>query len=296
VAPYSLGHAARILRVSPGRLRYWERTALLRLHRSRPPEAPPALEFRDLVCLKTVLGLIDQGIPLRSIRRSVEMLRERMPELEDPLGQLRLWAEGSPQLVVDCDGRVLEPDGQLLLDFRAGGEPGAALARLEPSGAEEGDGSALDWFERGCALDADPATYAEATLAYERALAIDPEFADARCNLGAVLYNRGRREEARCCFERCLEREPRHVEAHFNLANLCEEEDADERALRHYRAALDADPLYADLHVNLALLYEKLGLPRHGREHWRRYLQLDPQGAWAEVARQRTAEDRPRKR
>lgn len=294
MATYSLGHAARILRVSPGRLRYWERTALLRLDRDRPPEAAPALEFRDLVCLKTVLALIDRGIPLRRIRRSVDMLRERMPELEDPLGQLRLWAEGSPQLVVDCDGRVLEPDGQLLLDFRPGGGSAAELARLDPARVEAGGGSALEWFERGCELDTEPATYGEATEAYQRALELDPDFADARCNLGAVFYNRGLRDEARRCFERCLELAPRHVEAHFNLANLCEEEDADEKALRHYRAALDADPLYADLHVNLALLYEKLGLPRHGREHWRRYLQLDPQGAWAEVARQRTEGARPR--
>ena len=37
------------------------------------------------------------------------------------------------------------------------------------------------------------------------ALEIDPDFTDAHCNLGAVLYNDGRRDEARVCFERALQ-------------------------------------------------------------------------------------------
>lgn len=289
MADFSLGDAARILKVSPGRLRYWRRTALVRVRPSLEAEAPSALEFRDLVCLKAVLGLIEQGIPLRRIRLSVEALRDRMPELEDPLGQLRLWAEGSPRVVVHHDGALLEPDGQLMLDFRAPAPAEPEVAPIERARADGDDPRerALEAFERGCELDSDAATYEEATRAYQAAIEADPGFADAHCNLGAVLYNRGDRERARGCFERCLEIDKAHVEAHFNLANLLEEAGHGEQALRHYRDALDADPLYADIHVNLALLYEKMALARRAGEHWRRYLQLDPQGAWAEIARQR---------
>ncbi|MCZ6784342.1 MAG: tetratricopeptide repeat protein [Proteobacteria bacterium] len=287
---YSLGDAARILKVSPGRLRYWRRTALVRIRSSLEPtqDARTSLEFRDLVCLKAMLGLIEQGIPLRRIRRSVETLRERMPELEDPLGQLRLWAEGSPRVVVDHDGTLLEPNGQLVLDFREPTLDGSEVSPIErPRAGADPEHRALEAFERGCELDSDPVTYEEATRAYESAIEADPKFADAHCNLGAVLYNRGDRGRARRCFERCLEIEKAHVEANFNLANLLEEADEAEHALRHYREAIDADPLYADIHVNLALLYEKMSLKRRALEHWRRYLQLEPQGAWAEVARQR---------
>ena len=122
---------------------------------------------------------------------------------------------------------------------------------------------------------------------------IDPTFADAHCNLGAVLYNSGAPEAARRCFERCLEIDSRHVEAHFNLANLLEEAGCDEMAMSHYRQALRSDPFYAELHVNMALLYERLSAPGSGREHWRRYLQLDPMGTWSEVARQRLGKPTP---
>ena len=99
----------------------------------------------------------------------------------------------------------------------------------------------------------------EAAQAYEKAIELDPEYADAYCNLGAVRYNQGQRAAARRAFEACLARYADHVEANFNLANVLEEAGEDEQALTLYRRALAADPLYPDLHINLALLYEKLG-------------------------------------
>jgi DNA-binding transcriptional MerR regulator len=295
VVTYSLRDAARILKVSRSRLRYWERTALVKARAEL--HARPAFEFRDLVCLKAVLSLVEQGIPLQRIRRNVEVLRRSIPDLDEPVGALRLWAEGSRRVVVRHDGVLLEPDGQLVLEFGGAQPEGRGVAVFEKSrrapeeDAEARQAEAIECFERGCELDADPATYAQAEEAYRRGLEADPELADCHCNLGAVLYNQGRKAEARVRFERCLELEPSHLEASFNLANLCEEEGRDDLALRHYRTALESDPLYADVHVNLALLYEKLGHAKSAREHWRRYLQLEQAGAWSQIARQRLQRD-----
>jgi tetratricopeptide (TPR) repeat protein len=285
VATYSLGDAARILKVSPQRLRHWERIALVRLRSGM--EAGSEFEFKDLVCAKAVLGLIERGISLRRIRGSIEALRERVPELDDPLGSLRVWAEGSARMVVDCEGVLIEPDGQLVLDFRPPSATGESVAEIGSARDGSEPPTAMDWFERGCEIDSDLATYEEAAAAYRAAIELDSHFADAHCNLGAVLYNQGDRAASRRCFERCIEIDARHVEGHFNLANLLEEDEADDLALSHYQTALAADPLYADLHINLALLHEKMGKPTRGAEHWRRYLQLAPQGPWVEVARHR---------
>jgi len=281
VQTYSLGDAARILKVSPARLRYWERTELVH---SQADASQALFEFRDLVCVRGILSLLEQGVPLRRIRRNVEILRDRLPEVDDPLRSLRVWVEGSERMVVRHEGRLLEPDGQMVLDF-AGPEGDVELPA--PIALRKVDAIATQCFERGCELDADPATYKDAIEVYRRGIELDPEFADCHCNLGAVYYNKGNRAEARLCFERCLEVDPGHVEAHFNLANLLEESGSDEAALDHYLEALAADPLYPDLHINLALLYEKLTRRPDARRHWRRYLQLDPDGAWASVARQR---------
>lgn len=290
VSAYNLGDAARICKVSPARLRYWERTELL--ERSLLVDSRPAFGFRDLLTVKKVCALLDRGVPIRRIRRIMRDLRERVPEIERPLGALSVWLEGSERIVVRHDGVLLQPDGQIVLDFSSGDAAPAAVARLEPqrsAGVAEWQ-RALEWFERGCKLDSVRATYAEAIEAYEGSIAADPEFADAHCNLGSVYFNQERRKLAKACFERAIEIDPRHLEAHLNLATLLEDEGRNESALRHYKLALAVDPLQADTHVSLALLYEKLGLARRGREHWRRYLQIDPTGTWADLAQRRLAE------
>lgn len=288
MSTYTLGDAARILKVSPARLRYWERTELLQ----SGPGQRSLLEFRDLVCLRAILMLLENGVPLQRIRRNVESLRERLPELDDPLRALRLWVEGSERIVVRHAGVLLEPDGQMVLDFGTQSGSQERVAKLGVAAATSPRESAVECFERGCQLDSDPATYAAAIEAYRRGIELDPDFADCHCNLGAVHYNQGRRQQARACFERCLELDEEHIEARFNLANLLEEEGQNEKALHHYRAALVADPNYADLHINLALLYEKLGMRDAARACWRRYLRLDASGSWSDVARQRLEQQR----
>lgn len=280
---FSRAHVARICKVSPRRLRSWECSALVA--RSGRSGSRPAFAFRDLVSVRSLRGLVEAGVSLRRIRGCVESVRRRMPELDHPAGSLRLWMEGSRRVVLRHGGMLLEPDGQAVLDFAPSR---GALAPLPPRVPPERERErALEWFERGCALDSDPASYAEAAEAYACALALDPDLADAHCNLGAVRFNQDRRDAARACFERALEIDREHPEAHLNLATLLEEDGAHEAALRHYQAALAADPGYADAHVSLALLYERLAEPRRARAHWRRYLRLEPGGAWAELARRR---------
>jgi tetratricopeptide (TPR) repeat protein len=291
VTAYTLGDVARICKVSRSRLRYWERTALLEA--SGQIDAKPVYAFRDLVVVKSILDLLDRGVPLRRIRRSVEDVRKRMPDVDQPLGALRMWDEGPPRVVVRHGGNWVETDGQLLLDFAfedaAEGEIQAIEPRAAPAWDEHALRTAEDQFERGCALDSDRSTYAEAIEAYEAAIEAVPDFADAYCNLGSVYFNQGRRSPARACFERATEIDPTHLEANLNLATLEEEIGRDGVALRHYRVAIESDPLHADAHVSIALLYEKLGLHKKSNEHWRRYLQLDPGGVWAEIARKRVS-------
>ena len=284
---YSRVEAARILRVTPTRLRTFERMDLVRPAHGKGEAA--SFDFRDLLSLRALVALLDRGVSMRRIRRSVERVRERWPELERPLGALQLQEGTAERLVVRHAGSLLDPDGQLLLDFAASDAAGRPVAEL-PAVPPTGPASALEWFERGCQLDVESATLPEAIEAYRRAIELEPTLADAHCNLGTAHYNRGERDLARTAYEAALEQYAAHREANFNLANLLEEAGRREAAIHHYKRAVAADPCFADAHLNLALLYEKIGIPRRGREHWRRYLQLAPEGTWAEVARQRLRE------
>jgi hypothetical protein len=304
VGNYTLRDVARITGVSRARLRYWERTSLLEPQAPLRPDDRPTLRdtapgvatdrddfgFRDLVDVRSVLTLLDRGVSLRRIRSNVRELREKMPEVDLPLRALRPWTDGSRRVVVRHDGALVEPNGQLVLDFAASaGAPAVALH--SPQEFAQLQESAMEWFEQGCKLDSNRATFGEAIDAYRKAIECDATFADAHCNLGSVYFNQDRMGQARECFETALSHEPHHVESNLNLATLLEEEHRYQLALRHYRIALDADPLAADTHVSLALLYEKIGLRRKARGHWQRYLQLDPGGTWSETARQRLDSD-----
>ncbi len=286
VAVYSRADTAKILRVSSERLRYWERTDLVR--RSADADGRSVFAFEDLLQVRSLLTLVEEGVSVRRIRRSLLALQNRLPELERPLHALRLSTAGAGRVAVRDGDALMEPDGQLAIDFDASSK---AEMRPTPLGGEGDEkAGALAWFERGCELDAEPKRLREAIEAYRQAITLDPDFADAHCNLGTLYFNHGDRDQARHWYAAALEREPSHLEAHFNLANLCEEEGRRESAVHHYKAALQADPFFSDAHLNLALLYEKLELNRKAREHWRRYLQQVPDGNWSEIARQRVDE------
>ena len=251
-------------------------------------EPVAASDWSALRSVKSIVALLDEGVSLHRIRQGVDEVRASLPDL-DPVTALG-WQPVARCLVVRHQGVLMEPDGQLVLEFPS---PEASVSSISehvaPVGSPEAQRRALHHFENGCALDTDRATWDEAEQAYRQAIECDPGYADAYCNLGSVHFNRGEREAAREAFRRAVELLPGHVEANLNLGSMLEEFGQDESALARYRAALETDPLYPDVHVSLALLYEKLALPRTGASHWRRYLQLDPQGTWAEVARRRLA-------
>ena len=291
VRVYSLSDTARILRVSPARLRAWSRTGFVS---ARAVEAE-SFAFDDLVRLRALVGLIAQGVSVRKIRGTVARLQARLPELREPLGALRVWGGSARRVVARHGDALVEADGQLVLDFEA---ERAATAVAEIAPVQE-DGAppprtAFEWFERGCVLDAQPGKAAEALTAYRHAVEHAPDFADAWCNLGTVHFHRGERSDARSCYERALGCEAGHLEANFNLANLLDDEGRRETALHHYKAAVRSDPSFADARLNLALLYDRMNLRRLGREQWRHYLQLVPRGSWADLARERIAEPEPK--
>ena len=284
---YSLRDTARILRVSPARLRAWSRSGFVS---ARAAQAE-SFAFDDLVRLRALVGLISQGLSVRKIRGAVASLEARVPELREPLAALRVWGGSKRRVVARHGDSLVDADGQLVLDFEAGREA-SAVAQISPAptDASEPQRGAFAWFEQGCMLDAQNGKANEALAAYRRAVELAPDFADAWCNLGTVHFHRGDRSEARGCYERALEADADHLEANFNLANLLDDEGRRETALHHYKAAVRVDPSFADARLNLALLYDRMGLRRLGREQWRHYLQLVPTGSWADLARERVAE------
>ena len=104
-------------------------------------------------------------------------------------------------------------------------------------------------------------------------------------NLGTLYYNRQEFALAETHYRHALEADPRYALAYFDLGNVLDETGRVDEAIQTYKTALQLAPTYADAHYNLALAYEKTREPRKALKHWQAYVKLDTTGPWAVHAR-----------
>ncbi len=83
-----------------------------------------------------------------------------------------------------------------------------------------------------------------AETSYRKAIAANPDFADAHYNLGVLAFGQQRLPEAAAAFQKALRSNPYHAEAHASLGYLLESQGRQRQALEHYRKAVENDPGY----------------------------------------------------
>lgn len=237
--------------------------------------------FQDMVLLRTAHQLQAAKIPARRILRSLRRLRATLPE-SMPLTGLRISAVGDEVAVREGGTPWRTDSGQLLMDFEIAPAPAAAAVRpLAPKPRPRGTSTppplaAADWFLRGCELEA--VNPAEAERAYRQALELDPDLSDAVLNLGVLLGETGRFDEAIALYRRAVKRLPDDPLLHFNLAVMLEDAGRIAEALAAYDACLALDPKIADAHFNAARLHEQLGHARDAIRHYSAYRRLKKGG------------------
>src|SRR6185503_20912165 len=110
----------------------------------------------------------------------------------------------------------------------------------------------------------------------QRAVALRPDAAVCRNNLGQVLERHGRDDEAAGCYETAIELDPAYAEAHNNLGVLRARRDRLTDAEAHYRKAIELDPAYAEPHTNLGNLLKDRGELDASIVCYRRAVELRP--------------------
>jgi tetratricopeptide (TPR) repeat protein len=275
---FSPEEVQRILGLTGKQLDYWDR---LRLVSPRKDQGNRFYSFRDLISLRTVKQLIDQGVPANRLRRALAALREKLAQVHMPLSELRVFSDGK-DVVVESEGARLKPlSGQFVLNFETR-ELGEKVRVMTGPNAD-------DWLATALEYDAEENTRAQAIEAYDHALSIDPQKVDALLNCGTLCYEEGNLKKAAEYFMRALQVDPENALAHFNSGSVLEEVGRLEAARLHLRNAVRLDPSYPDAHYNLAFVCEKLGARNEARRHWQAYITLDPASPWCGYARQRLA-------
>jgi tetratricopeptide (TPR) repeat protein len=224
--------------------------------------------LQDLMLLRTAHALQAGQIPPRKIVGALTRLRASLPA-ELPLTGLRLSAVGADVAVRDRSGHWAAESGQLLMDFDVA-PVGGSVAFLAPAAATD---DPQRWFEQAESIEAADAPGAEA--AYRQALALDPSHEAAYLNLGALLCDAQRCEEAVDLYSQAIQHCPDSPLIHFNRAIALEDQGGLAAAVASYERCLELDPSLADAHYNTGCLLEKLGDGRGALRHFSAYRRLE---------------------
>ncbi len=269
---YTTREVAEVLGLPTSKILSWTRSGLLTPERG--PRGAYLYSFQDIVLLRTARELLDAEVPARRVKQALSVLRDQLPSGR-PLSAVNISALGDRVLVRDAD-TMWDPDsGQLQMDFAVSevaseAEPVARRALEER--AESAQLTADDWYNTGVDLEA--VAPDRAKEAYERALELDPSFADAHLNLGRLVHEQGAVAEAEEHYRTATTVDPKSGRAFYNLGVALDDQGSAAGAIEAYEAALRLDPDLAVAHFNLSRLFEAEGRDADALSHLAAYKRL----------------------
>jgi tetratricopeptide (TPR) repeat protein len=240
---------------------------------ARGPRNALLFSFQDLIVLRAAQTLASANVPAKRITRSLRELRRQLPETM-PLSGISISAVGEQVVVRDSAGQRQVESGQYVLDFE--GDPASGSLSVIERAPPEASAPQTDWFARAAALEGKDLQAAVET--YGKAIAAEPERLDARINLGRLLHEARRYQEAERVYRDAIEACGPDPLLLYNVGVLLGDLGRRREAIEVYEAALHGDPAMADGHYNVALLYEALGRPRQAIRHMSEYRRLVRRG------------------
>ncbi len=131
---------------------------------------------------------------------------------------------------------------------------------------------------------------ADAIAAYERALSLQPAFDEAATNLGVSLAQQGDVNAAIEHYQRALAINPDNGNAHVNWGNALVRLGRPAEAAAHYAAAIQIRPDNSDAQLNWGVALARQGKYADAIVHFRAALALDPNNADAKEYLARASE------
>lgn len=299
---YTPAMLADLLSVSVREIRRWRKLGLIvpvkEIHRL------PYFDFQEVINARRLAELLAQGTSPQQIEQQLVELAKLYPDAERPLTQLSLLVEGK-QVLMRGEGKLVEPRGQLRIDFEAldqAGEEVTLESDLESSdrliafkypgwNAGASDGSSFH-FDRSALLE-EAATLEEqgelddAIACYRLVLAHDGPSAELCFQIAELLYRVGNVSGACERYFMAVELDSHYVEARANLGCVLNELGQNELAVAVFKGALELHSEYSDVHHHLAQVLDDLGRHDEAREHWQHFLRLTPNSPWAQEAKNR---------
>ena len=138
-------------------------------------------------------------------------------------------------------------------------------------------------YNLGCVLG-QAGRYEEALQHFDFVLHLDPNSLDVLISKGAALSELGRLNEAVTCLQRATQAAPESTRAHTQLALSLVKQGREHEAFIEFRRAADLAPQEPDAHANLGLSLARLGRTSEAEAEFNEALRLDPGNAEAHNA------------
>ena len=116
----------------------------------------------------------------------------------------------------------------------------------------------------------------DALASCERAIELDPNYAEAYNNRGSILEKLGRSEEAIASYQKALSIKPDYAESHNGIGIVYRALGKIDEALVSWQKAIELEPDYADAFSNLGIALNLLGQFDDAISKHRKALQLKP--------------------
>ena len=119
----------------------------------------------------------------------------------------------------------------------------------------------------------------EAEASCKQAIRLNPNFFEARGNLGTILQRQGKLDEAIASYQTGLKINPQDARGHFNLGTALRDKGALEDAIKSYLSAIRLFPKYTDAHNNLGETFRDQGNMDAAVKAYQAALALNPSHA-----------------
>ena len=125
----------------------------------------------------------------------------------------------------------------------------------------------------------------EAFILFQKAIALDPQYARAHFNLALIYYQKGLLDLEIQAYQRAIAADPEYFYAHLNLAHAYLARGDTQAAAREYAWVLNRNPRHPRALYNLAVIRLEEGRLQEAQELLQRYLLEDSDSPWADRAR-----------
>lgn len=183
---------------------------------------------------------------------------------------------------IDEDGESTPP---VVLDRFTGSDRAANIPEFVPLAADsiakiqERFLDAYSFLRAGMANER-TGDYPGAVRSYLRGLEVEPENVELLNALGFSLFQQGKSADAVVALEKALAVDPKHAKAHNNMALASIDIGELEMAEAHYRESLAIEPQPA-IYNDLGFVLERQGMLDEATEQYRKSIELDPESASA---------------